>query len=140
MGPFGETGTVKIEKPYTVWAFRVVSGCYECDKQDTTEFNFPVESIKLTQEEFDAFLVGAKQFGRYESFIYLYKDSRLHLEESQSVHELIKKGHAFIEEQSGRAAKHKLQEEKRLKDVDKKKLAKEQKLYADLKKKFEEKK
>ena len=137
MGPFGETGTVKVEKPYTVWAFRVVSGCYECDKEDTTEFSFPAESTKLTQEEFDSFMVGVKQGYRRE-FVYLYKDDRCRVNESQTIHELVKEGAAFIEERSGRAAKRKLQEEKRLKDADKKKLAKEQKLYVELKRKFDE--
>lgn len=59
------------ERVYKVWAFEKVASCYDCAVPEQTRFEFPVDHVTLTEEDFKDFTRGASLVSDRD-YVFLY--------------------------------------------------------------------
>jgi hypothetical protein len=127
---------------FKVWSFKIVHNCYDCGSDSSTMFEFPMESMELTSEEFDLFVEGVRSNKGRSNMVYLYRAP--YVDDVSTIRSMIESGHELrkqrAEKQAQGAAKKAARELKIAKEKQQeaqKVLEKEKKLYEELRSKFE---
>ena len=123
------------EVRYTVWSFKEITGCYDCGNDSSTMYEFPCESVELSEDEFNLFSRAVKDNRGCNGFRYLYKSNQL--DEIPTVQSMVEEGRKLVENEERKLKMRSDRVVKQQQLAEKKKVDKEKRIFEQLKQKFE---